>query len=313
MASGDAAQPLVSVIVPVYNGAGTIGACLRALAAQDYPADRYEVIVVDNNSTDGTAGVIRQCSAARYVRETSAQSSYAARNRGIGEARGEILAFTDADCVPDGGWLTAGVAACLRPGVGGVAGAVLPQAPATLAQRYAVRHEALSQDTAVRGNSYKPAAYTANAFYRKDAVERVGRFDASVKSGGDAELAWKVQEQLGLSVVFAPDAVVRHEHRARVGELLRQRRNYGYGSVVNYAKRRDRMTPRTLRHSWWDLAAFARKSARGALSGLACAATLGLHRGWRERAALDGLDVLVFLAKKRGQWRAALEHRVWYV
>jgi len=312
MATDAAPAPFVSVIVPVYNGADTIGECLLAVANQDYPRDRYEIVVVDNNSTDETAKAIRQFPV-RYVLETAVQSSYAARNRGVGEARGEVLAFTDADCVPDRQWLTRGVAACTQPGVGGVAGAVRPRTATTLAQRYAVQHEALSQDTAVRGNAYKPAAYTANAFYRKEAVERVGRFDPSVKSGGDAELAWKVQEQLGLSIALAPEAFVYHTHRAGVGELLRQRRNYGYGSVVNYAKRRDQMGRRTLRHSYWDAAAFARKSARFAGSALLCAATLGLHRVWAERAALDGLDVLVFVAKKRGQWAAALAHRVWYL
>ena len=72
------------------------------------------------------------------------------------------------------------------------------------------------------------------------------------------------------------------------------------------------MPPRTLRQSWWDAAAFARKCVRFAGSAAVCAATLG-RPARVERAALDGLDVLVFLAKKSGQWRAAIEHRVWYL
>ena len=303
--------PFVSVIVPVYNGADTIGACLEALLAQDYPADRREIIIVDNNSTDETARVVRALPVT-YVAERAAQSSYAARNAGVAAARGDLLAFTDADCVPARDWLRRGVAVFADANVGGVAGTIRPLPPTTIAQRYAVETHALSQETAVQGNSFRPAAYTANAFYRRTAWEAAGGFDPQVRSGGDADLAWRVQECHGLRIAYAPDAVVAHRHRESVRGLLRQRRLYGYGSVVNYAKYRGRMARRTWKHVWWDARAFAGKCGRAALAALGCAAFLG-RPAWRERAALAALDVLVFGAKKLGQWQAALQHRVWYV
>ncbi len=304
-------MPFVSVVVPVYNGAETIGACVHALLTQDYPADRREILVVDNNSTDDTARVVRALPV-RYVAERGAQSSYAARNAGVAAARGEILAFTDADCVPAPDWLRRGVAAFADAGVGGVAGVIRPQPPTTLAQRYAVEAHALSQETALQGNSYRPAAYTANAFYRRAAWEAAGGFDPHVRSGGDADLAWRVQERAGLRIAYAGDAVVAHRHRESVRGLLRQRRLYGYGSVVNYAKYRGRMAPRTWKHVWWDTLAFARKCGGAAVAALGCAARLG-RPAWRERAALAALDVLVFGAKKIGQWQAAAALRVWYL
>ena len=196
--------------------------------------------------------------------------------------------------------------------MGGAAGRIEAEPPTTLAQRYAVEKRALSQETAMTENSFKPAAYTANAFYRKAVLEQVGLFDAAVKSGGDADLAWRIQERLGLAIAYCPDAVVRHRHRERIRDLLRQRRNYGYGSVVNYLKHRDQMGRRTLRHAYWELRAFGRKCVRFLASLGGCVLTLGRSRPRAQRAAIDGLDVLVFVAKKSGQLRAALTHRIWY-
>jgi len=301
--------PFVSVIVPVFNGQDTIEACLNALVAQDYPADRYEVIIVDNNSTDGTTRLVQQFPV-RYILERSRQSSYAARNRGVREAQGALLAFTDADCVPDPAWLRYGVAAFASATVGGVAGTIASLDPATVAQRYAVRKGALSQETALTQNSFRPAVYTANALYRKAALEQAGGFDPGVISGGDADLAWRVQE-LGFSITFAPQAVVRHRHRERVADLLRQRRNYGYGSVVNYVKHREAMGRRTLRHGYWELRAFLRKLGRLAGTAVRCAIR-GFPVGEREEVALDAVDVLAFCAKKAGQLSAAARYRVWY-
>ena len=304
-------QPFVSVVVPVFNGEGVLEACLASLAAQDYPKDRYEVIVVDNNSTDATAQIVRRFPM-RYVCENTRQSSYAARNRGIREARGEVIAFTDANCRATPEWLRRGVAALADASVGGVAGRIEAEAPQTIAQRYAVEKRALSQEVALTENAFRPAVYTANAFYRKSVLQQAGCFDATVKSGGDADLAWRVQERLGLPIAYASGAVIVHRHRERVWDLLRQRRNYGYGSVLNYLKHKDQMGRRTLKHAYWELRALAGKCIRFLASLGACVATLGCSRARAQRAALDGLDILVFLAKKTGQVAAAIDHKVWY-
>lgn len=304
--------PSISVIVPVFNGAATLAACLAALLAQDYPRSQTEIIVVDNESTDETARIAGRYPV-RCVREDRVRSSYAARNRGIQEASGELLAFTDADCVPAADWLRQGVAAFTTPGIGGVAGEVRSLPPTTLAQRYAAAHQTLSQAAALYQNSYRPAVYTANAFYRKTAVEQAGRFDPTVRSGGDADLAWRVQERLGLSIAYCPAAVVYHEHRRTLRALLRQRRLYGYGSVVNYVKHRASMGPRTLKHAYWELLALGRILGRLAAAVLRLIASLGTSQTARQQAALEGVDLLVFWARKIGQWHAALRYQVWYL
>ena len=302
--------PFISVVVPVFNGEVTIEACLESLLTQTYLRDRYEIIVVDNDSTDGTVDVIKRYPV-RYVLEREVQSSYAARNRGIREATGDIIAFTDADCVASRDWLRQAVDAFAHERIGGVAGAIRSCEPQTLAQRYAVEKGALSQETALRANSFLPAVYTANAFYRKTVLEQAGLFDPLVKSGGDADLAWRVQERLGQSIAFCPEAIVYHRHRERIWDLLRQRKNYGYGSVVNYVKHRDQMGSRTLKHAYWEVCALSR--TMGTLLGTVLRRVVGRRpKGRDDDLAVNSLDLLVFFAKKIGQLQAAVKYRIWY-
>src|SRR5262245_7855555 len=93
----------VSVVIPVYNGASTLAACLTALESQSLPRPRFEIIVVDDGSTDETAS-IAAAFPVRLVRRTNGGAP-AARNSGLREATGAWVAFTDADCIPSRGWL----------------------------------------------------------------------------------------------------------------------------------------------------------------------------------------------------------------
>jgi hypothetical protein len=89
----------VSVVVPFYNAERSVEDCIAALRAQTLAPPRYEIIMVDNNSTDGSADLVRKYPDVRLLSEEK-QGSYAARNRGVAAARGAIVAFTDADCRP---------------------------------------------------------------------------------------------------------------------------------------------------------------------------------------------------------------------
>ena len=91
-------------MVPVYNGESMIGKCIESLWNQDYPKDRYEIIIVDNDSKDGTAEVIKRYPA-KYVLEDKIHTSYGARNTGARHAKGELRAFCDADETAEKQWL----------------------------------------------------------------------------------------------------------------------------------------------------------------------------------------------------------------
>lgn len=178
-------NPLVSVIIPVYNDAKRLRVCLGCLQTQSYSP--FEVIVVDNGSDNLAAVVaaVEDCPAARWVCEAM-PGSYAARNRGIEVAEGEVLAFTDADCVPAADWIEAGVAALRsRANCGLAAGAIEvvmgnPQHPVELFESVM----ALSQQKFVAQDHY---GATANVFTWATVFEQVGRFNPALKSSGDVE------------------------------------------------------------------------------------------------------------------------------
>jgi cellulose synthase/poly-beta-1,6-N-acetylglucosamine synthase-like glycosyltransferase len=202
--------PTVAVIVPVRNGEATIRTCLDALLAQDWPRQVLELIVVDNRSTDATQAVVAQYPV-RLVEERDVQSSYAARNRGVAESHAELLAFTDADCVPDPGWVRALATAFEDHGVGLAAGPIEAWRAERLVERYqAVR--ALRAERTVR-HPVLPFAQTANAACPRVVFDAVGGFDAACTFGGDLDFCWRVQRSTGLRLTYEPAALVRHRHR----------------------------------------------------------------------------------------------------
>jgi glycosyltransferase involved in cell wall biosynthesis len=213
-ASGFSADhiPFLSVIIPVFNEGARLRLCLDALASQTYPKDRYEVIVVDNGSDEPPVWVMHEYPEVVFVEE-SRPGSYAARNRGIGLAKGEVFAFTDGDCIPDSYWLANGAKEVIAdPSVGLVGGRVEfffrdPERP-TVAELYdSIMY--LNQRTAVEVTGF---AATANMFTSRSVLKDVGVFDAQVKSGGDREWGQRVRSR-GYRLVYAEDAVVKHPAR----------------------------------------------------------------------------------------------------
>jgi glycosyltransferase involved in cell wall biosynthesis len=222
-------EPLVSVIVPAFNAERTIGDCLAALLAQDYPRARLEIIAVDNRSTDRTTEVMCRYPV-RVVAERRVQSSYAARNAGLAVARGAVLLFTDADCLPDAGWARTLVAALDDEDAGGAAGRIEAYGPTTLVERFQVEKRVLDAANAFTKPPL-PFAQTANAAYRRTIFERVGLFDPMLVSGGDLDLAWRMQ-RAGWGLAYAPGALVRHRHRRTFRGLVRLYAKNGQGAAL---------------------------------------------------------------------------------
>jgi cellulose synthase/poly-beta-1,6-N-acetylglucosamine synthase-like glycosyltransferase len=218
--------PYVSVIVPVRDGESTIAACLDSILATDYPADRREILVVDNGSSDGTAALI-QTRPVRYLREPKRGVSNA-RNRGIAESTGEILAFVDADCLVEPQWLTELVSPFEDPEVGAVGGNLEHSPPANAAERQAVRLLGDWQQFAFASDPAYPI--TANAAYRRDVLERIGPFDPHMTRAQDVELGLRFQERSGLRLAFAERATARHRNRSTQLGFFRQQLGWAYGA-----------------------------------------------------------------------------------
>jgi len=218
--------PYVSIIIPAYNARSTLRLCLESVIKLDYPKDRLEVVLVNNNSTDSTEEIARDYPIT-VLREENVQSSYAARNRGIQHAKGEILAFTDTDCIVSPWWLKKLIASCDDPEIGCFAGNIESYPPETLAEQYADRDEENHNQLRCLTVGYLPYAQTANVAYRKEVFEDIGLFNSKFKSGGDVDLTWRMLKRGRFRIVYEPEAIVRHKHRTSIRGLYRQNRRYG--------------------------------------------------------------------------------------
>lgn len=206
-------RPFVSVVVPVWRDSSGLAACLEALARQTWPADRREVLVVDN----GGGVELPALAGVRVLRE-SEPGSYAARNRGILEARGAVIAFTDADCVPAADWLERGAAPLADPAVGMVAGRIrvtfLDPARPTMVEVYE-SVASFRQEEYLRRRRF---GATANVLTTRAVLEAVGSFDPRLKSLGDIDWGVRVFDA-GFRQVYAEDACVDHPARRTLSEF----------------------------------------------------------------------------------------------
>jgi len=217
-----------SVIVPVFNAAKYLERCISALLSQTLPADRYEILMVENNSTDQSAAIIRSFDRVRLMNEPE-QGSYAARNRAIREAQGEIIAFTDPDCIPQQDWLErirrAMAGSETRPGVilgdrrfardSGVLGMLAAYESALGARIF----------TTQRVPCYY--GYTNNMAVRMSIVKALGGFQHRLR-GADSLFLRRAVEVYGAPVVkYAPDALVRHLEIDGISNYLEKKRIYG--------------------------------------------------------------------------------------
>jgi len=232
--------PNLSVVVPCFDAETTLEGCIESLLDQSYPAGRYEIVIVDNASSDRTADIARSYRC-RVITETR-RGSYAARNAGVACADGTIIAFTDADCRAHHDWLQDLCVGLGEGGVGGCAGSVESYQPTTLLERFAELKQYVSQEPPM-ACSYLPYAITANVAYPRDVLAELGGFDGQLRSGGDADLSWRVQRVLGLQIRFNRDAIVYHQHRQSLAQLFRQWRRYGCGTIMLHSRYPDYAAP----------------------------------------------------------------------
>jgi glycosyltransferase involved in cell wall biosynthesis len=195
------------VIVPVRNGRHFLRKLIPALEAQTVGRDRFEVIIADDGSTDGLIDGIAVESNWLRVSHGEPSTSFAARNRGAALARSDIFAFTDADCIPEGDWLEAGVRALA--GADAVAGGIKFMVPAerTVWTLLDVQWTKNQERNVARGDTD-----TANLFVRRRLFEELGGFETTTHSHGDYDFGNRCVAG-GASLVFSGDALVHHPTR----------------------------------------------------------------------------------------------------
>lgn len=221
-----------SIIIPVYNNSNRIRIVLDKLVIQSYPKNSYEIIVCDNGSTDSTPQVVqkyckRYPDLVRIVIEDKIHSSYAARNRGIKNALGEILAFTDSDCIPEINWLFEGVKALRKNdascGGGRISFFFKSEIPNIYEHFDAGRK--LNQEAFVKKSGF---AATANFFVQKKTFDSYGLFRNDLISGGDYEFGQRITSA-NEKMIYIHDAEVKHPARANLRAILKKSRRIAKG------------------------------------------------------------------------------------
>ncbi len=222
-------HPKVSVVVASYNGDRTLKTCLDSLEKLNYPD--YEIILVDDGSTDTTPQIARLHPRVQYLRHEQNLGLSSARNTGIAAAAGDIVAFTDADCRADEDWLYYLVADLLNSDFAGVGGPnLLPPEDSNVAAAVMVSpggpaHVMLDD----RQAEHIPGC---NMAFLKSALIEIGGFDPIFgKAGDDVDLCWRLQ-QAGFKIGFSPAAFVWHYRRSTVGAYLKQQRGYGEAEAL---------------------------------------------------------------------------------
>lgn len=226
-------HPFISVIVPVYNGEQYIEKCLTSLINQSYPKDRYEIIVVNNNSEDRTVELAEPFNV--LVLDENKRSSYAARNRGIEHAQGEIIAFIDVDCVATESWLGQASEAFVTANIKFLSGKVefMTENKLKTWGYYDVNSYLNQEQSAKIGH-----AVTANFFVHKDLFTIVGLFNGELRSGGDGEWSRRALK-VGYPVTYDERVIVYHPVRNSFVEIAGKSYRIGFGKGQMARKNKD--------------------------------------------------------------------------
>lgn len=223
---GGQVAPHISIVIPVFNDAAGVARLLDSLRRQTQ--QNFEALVVDNGSNPPIALDGGRPSHVRIL-NCSIPGSYAARNHGARAAAGQVLAFTDADCVAAPDWLEKGLERLeTERGTAMVGGDVLYDDPAP--------RNGVSLYQAAAGFQQRPNierhgfSATANLFCTADQFRRIGPFDERLLSGGDREWAWRAATR-GIRIVFEPRSIVRTRPRSTWSGAIRQARRVAAGRL----------------------------------------------------------------------------------
>jgi glycosyltransferase involved in cell wall biosynthesis len=221
-------HPPISIVIPVHNAGKTIEKCLKSLSELDYPD--YEVIFVDDGSTDDTADICAAHEWVRLIRQDKGGPGKA-RNAGIAAARGEVIAFTDGDCIVEREWLKELAQGFAEEDVAGVGGDQKSPDDETdtgrLIQDFlksiGFMTDYIKTGSALRETNHNPSC---NVAYRKSVLDEVRGFDETLWPGEDVELDLRIRRR-GYRLIYNPAAVVGHYRPSTYGGFAAMMRRYG--------------------------------------------------------------------------------------
>ena len=228
--------PSVSVVIPVLNGAATIGDTLTGLTHQAPSSFTAEILVVDNGSTDATRAIVEQFPVELLTETTPGPA--AARNRGLHAARGAIVAHLDADTLPTRHWLAEIAAPFADRNVTQVAGRMVSYRPSTPAERYYSQCFLDREEENARAEGF-PFAAAGNMAVRRDAALAVGGWDEEFRVGQDVDLSHRLLQRFATPIRYQPGALVFVRTSRTVAELKGRAFKYGQGRAKLWLQYRD--------------------------------------------------------------------------
>jgi glycosyltransferase involved in cell wall biosynthesis len=211
----------VSVIIPVYKDWDRIKLCLDSLAKQSYPSNSYEILIINNGDREEIPKWLNNNNQSNLkIFSETQKGSYAARNKGINESIGEIIAFIDSDCIADTNWIMEG-AKLINGGKLRVAGkiSIFPKNPSNpnLAEIYDMVFGFDQESSSKSGLSV-----TANLFVKREIIDRVGLFKSSMLSGGDTDWS-KRASKIGIGLSYSDQVQISHPARSSSRDLFMKR------------------------------------------------------------------------------------------
>jgi glycosyltransferase involved in cell wall biosynthesis len=216
----------VSVVIPMLNAATMLRACLDALEGQELERERFEIILVDNGSQDGSAEIAREYPGVRLLFEPR-PGAYVARNRAIAESTGQVIAFLDPDCVPVRTWLRDLLSGLSEPDVGVVLGKVAPGSDGRILQLIAAYEHAKEAYCMSRSAPDLYFGHTNNMAVWRTVFHEVGPF-LEFKRGPDSVFVQQVVERYGPGAVqFCSTAEVTHLEVTRPSHYFGKMYHYG--------------------------------------------------------------------------------------
>ena len=240
---------MISVIVPAYNAGLRMRDCIESILRQKIKSG-FEVIVVDDGSQDITTDIVKLFKSVRLLRQNH-KGPAAARNLGAKKSKGDIVVFTDSDCVADKNWLAEMVKPFSRKEIVGVQGAYKTQQKSLVAKFAQVEIEGRYE--IMKRQRYIDFIGTYSAAYRKNIFTKFGGFDESfpIASGEDTDLSFRMS-RAGLKMAFNPHAIIYHRHPDSMRKYLKQKFWRAYWRVLLYRKNKDKIvkesyTPQVLK------------------------------------------------------------------
>lgn len=220
--------PKVSVIVPVYNEEATLNDCIRSLIGSEYPKEQLELIFVNNASTDRTQGILNYYKDEIKILDEVRKGAAAARNKGILHSNGEIIAFTDADCIVDRNWLKNIVQPLQESSVGIVGGEILSVRPCNKVEEFGEKIH--NHESSITRFNHLPYAISMNWASRVSVLKEVGLFDERFIRNQDVDLSRRIFKK-GYNIVYEGKAIVYHYNERTLLGLFRQGYVHGFWAV----------------------------------------------------------------------------------